>query len=139
MVVVNNAIPATNGTEFRAALSTDAGSSYATTPWYMTQWYTGVGAVTGSGGTSNAYIRVASGLSNDSNNGGISAVIYLFNPARTNAGMQVLIQSSNYSNGSIGFSLASGVYANTTAINAVNFLFSSGNITSGVFKLYGIS
>lgn len=138
MVVVNNAIPASNGTEFRAALSTDAGSNYESTQWFMAQWFSGGGAASGSGGT-NQYIRVASGLSNVSTNGGISAVIYLFNPARTNSAMQVQIQSTQYSNSSMGFSLSGGVYQSTAVINAVNLLFSSGNITSGVFKLYGIS
>ena len=139
LIIVSNAVPANNGTEFRVQLSTDSGGSYVTTPWYMTQWYSGVGGATGSGGTSNAYVRLLSGISNVASDGGISATIYLHNPGRTNAGMQVQAQTSGYNNSSTGFSIASGTYQSTAAINAANLLFSSGNITSGVFKLYGIS
>lgn len=139
LIIVSNAVPANNATEFRVQLSTDSGGSYVTTPWYMTDWYSGVGGATGTGSTSNAYVRLLSGISNVASNGGISATIYLHNPGRTNAGMQVQAQTSGYNNSSTGFSIASGTYQSTAAINAANLLFSSGNITSGVFKLYGIS
>jgi len=32
-----------------------------------------------------------------------------------------------------------GIYLSTTAVNALRFLFSSGNIASGVVRMYGVA
>jgi hypothetical protein len=139
MVVVDVAIPATNATEFRVQMSTNGGSSYVNFNWYAANWFNGVSAVTGSGGT-NDYIRVINSVSNTAANGGVSGVLYFFDPSNTTTGKTVRADMAGYitSSPSTGFSLASGSYTSTTALDSINFLFSSGNIASGTFKLYGI-
>lgn len=143
MVVVSAAVPANNVSEFRCQLSINGGTSYVSLEWYLASWYPGVATVTGSSG-GNDYIRLAQSVSNSATNGGISGVIMLFNPANTAGGKNVRAEMAGYNTGGTprfaGNSIASGNYQNFgSAVNAVNFLFDTGNITSGTFKLYGIS
>lgn len=143
MVVVSGVVPANDAAQFRCQLSINGGSSYVTLHWYTTSWYDGVSAVTGSGG-SNDYVRVASSVSNTAANGGISGNIMLYNPASTTAGKHVkadMVQfNTSGSTYKSGFSIASGNYQTSgSAIDSINFKFDTGNITSGTFKIYGIS
>ena len=78
-----------------------------------------------------------SGIANDDSNSG---ELYLFSPSSTTFVKQFLgrfgstnTTPQNYDNYFAG-------YGNTTsAVNAIDFKFSSGNIDSGVIKMYGLS
>ena len=69
-----------------------------------------------------------------------SGELYLFNPSSTTFVKHFIGRTNTYesTNNSWGGFLAG--YGNTTsAINALQFQMSSGNIDSGTFKLYGVS
>ena len=71
-----------------------------------------------------------------------SGTLILFNPSNTTFTKNFLSVNNYVSNGADGTSKNSYIsgYGNTTsAVNAVQFKMSSGNIDSGVIKLYGIS
>jgi len=66
------------------------------------------------------------------------AELQLFNPSSTTY-VKHWISVSNYISGGYTLNDRSAGYANTTsAINAVRFQMSSGNIDDGIFKLYGV-
>ena len=143
MVVVSSAIPATNGALLECQLSINGGTSYVTQNWYAAHWYAGVSSVVGSGG-SNDFVKLTETTSSTTTNGGVSGVIMLFNPSNTAGGKIVRSEMAGYYTGGTptnsGFSISSGSYLDFgNAVNAVNFLFDTGNIASGSFKLYGIS
>lgn len=69
----------------------------------------------------------------------VSGNLYLFNPSSTTYVKHYMIEnaSEGYTNYSIRFQVA-GYFNTTSAINAIDFKMSSGNIASGQIKLYGI-
>ena len=130
-------------------LSTDGGSNYnvtkTTTSFYSTHQenagYAELSYTTGSDlAQSTAYQRITSGLSND-NDSATSATLHLFAPSSTTY-VKHFISVSNFFNvdsppGSYNFYIAG--YGNTTsAVNAIDFKFDSGNIDDGIIKLYGV-
>ena len=77
------------------------------------------------------------GVSSDNDASG-SGYIYLFNPSSTTFVKHFIIESQIYSPAQSEQSFAVGYCNTTTAIDGVQFSFSSGNIDAGTFKLYGI-
>jgi len=69
-----------------------------------------------------------------------SGVLQLFNPSSTTFVKHFISTSQSIHESDISMNLYIAGYGNTTsAINGVQFKMSSGNIDSGVIKLYGIS
>lgn len=140
MVVVSGVVPANNEAELQCQLSTDGGSNYVSVKWLLSIGYQG-GTFQPSSGTNN-YVRIAGKVSNTASNGGISGNIMLFNPSSTTTGKNIRADMTQFNpdGPSAGFNIASGNYnSSSNAINAINFKFDTGNITSGTFKIYGIS
>ena len=87
---------------------------------------------------STSFQRI-NGILNESDSSG-SGTIHLFDPSNTTfvkhfIGVSNAMTTTPYTqNAFIG-----GYFNTTSAINAVQFKFSSGNIDSGVIKLYGVS
>ena len=70
----------------------------------------------------------------------VSGQLHLFDPSNTNFVKHFISQTQNADSGNNSLSFFVSCYCNTTtAIDGVQFKFSSGNIDSGVFKLYGVS
>ena len=69
-----------------------------------------------------------------------SGEMFLFNPSSTTFVKHFLTKTNNVTASDFSVNLFIGGYFNTTsAINAIQFKFTSGNIDSGVIKLYGIN
>ena len=82
--------------------------------------------------------RLASGLHND-NDSSLSGYLHLFNPSSTTF-VKNFMSDTNYEQGAVSINSRCAGYFNTTEdITGVEFKMSSGNIDSGVIKLYGIS
>ena len=82
---------------------------------------------------------ISSFCGND-NDQSVSGYLHLFNPSSTTFVKHFIskVSSSNHDNSAIILYIAG--YCNVTAaIDGVQFKFNSGNIDSGVIKLYGIS
>ena len=146
-----NIHPATDGAEFTINFSTDSGSNYnvaKTTSFFVTynaeseasSGITYINTLDAAQGTGGANIFYNVGNENDE---AASGTLHLFEPSSTTFVKHFFSIFNVYNNsGSNGNSVQVDVagYGNTTsAIDAVQFSMSSGNIDSGTFKLYGVS
>ena len=148
--VFSNIHPATDGAEFTFNLSTDSGSNYnvTKTTTFFVAHHNENGAdpllayETGRDlAQSTAFQTFSYGIDND-NDSSISGSITLFSPSSTTY-VKHFIANTNivHTNPTVNYSINSYVagYGNTTsAVNAVQFKFSSGNIDDGKIYLYGI-
>lgn len=93
-------------------------------------------------GNAGTFIRltVGSGVDNDASHGGVSGYIYIYNPLGTTYGKQITGQLTNNRGDGATWNRSEfgAVLTDTTALSGISLYFSSGNITSGNFKLYGI-
>ena len=136
--------PATDGTFFFARLSTDGGSTYDSSAIYSVDqlyWRAGDGGPSGSGGNTQFYLSFygAQGVSNGATRP-LTGWMELYDPLSTAAHKTIEGQTRFFNTASGGFRF--GViffqaYESTTAVNAVQFFFGSGNITSGTIRCYG--
>ena len=83
--------------------------------------------------------RLTGSLGNG-NDESISGELTLYNPSSTTFVKHFIYRGAAYFNANGAFDIFSAGYCNTTtAIDGVQFSMSSGNIDSGVIKLYGVS
>ena len=142
-----NIHPATNVAEFVFNLSIDSGSNYN-----VTKTSTSFGAyhreADNSAGleydTSNDLAQstsdqfIATNVSND-NDSGCSGFLKLFSPSSTTFVKHFIGSSSRFDSNPDMYHNNFAGYGNTTsAVNAIRFKFNSGNIDSGVIKMYGV-
>tara|TARA_A100000172_G_C2979641_1_gene88904 strand:- start:21 stop:644 length:624 start_codon:yes stop_codon:yes gene_type:complete len=151
---LNNIHPADH-VIFQFNLSIDGGSNYNVTK--TTTLFNAYHYENDTSGAAFAYINnvdlaqstshqplMAFGDLNNSNDGGFSGFIHLFDPSNTTFAKH-FITRSNMVGGADGTQpyvnsdFVAG-YANTTsAINAIQFAMSSGNIDSGTVDMYGVN
>ena len=144
----NNMHPATNNVRFKVNFSTNSGSTYAVTKTttffraYHNEAGNDSGLVYSTGNdlaqqTDNQTLQTDIGNGNDEC---LAGSLTLYNPSSTTFVKHFMARtnSNNYASYSPDDFVAG--YLNTTSsINGVQFSFDSGNIDSGVIKLYGIS
>ena len=131
---------------FTFQASTNSGSSYGVT---LTSTYfhathdendtsTALSYVTGKDlAQSTSYLRVSDSTSTDADES-TSGELYLFNPSSTTFIKHFMSRSSVAASGAKdGF--VAGYFNTTSAIDAIQFKMSSGNIDSGVIKMYGFT
>jgi hypothetical protein len=142
-----NMHPATDDIQFQFNMSTDGGSNYNVTK--TSTFFSAVHGEGGAGGTvsyqttldlaqSTGFqeIGYAGGNDNDQN---LAGTLTLFNPASTTYVKHFISTSNNISSGDFTVNNFSAGYGNTTsAINAIQFKMSSGNIDAGTIYMYGI-
>ena len=88
-------------------------------------------------GTSYQNISVSAGIDNDTS---CSGTLHLFNPSDTTFVKHFISTIQNYRDSDQSqISYVAGYFNTTSAIDEISFKFSSGNIDSGVIKLYGVS
>ena len=143
-----NIHPATDGAIFQFNLSTDSGSNYNVTK--TTTYFRATHDEADSAtqfvyetsydlAQSTSYQRIGNEVGNG-NDESVSGELKLFSPCSTTFVKHFIATSNVYffTNRSINEYVAG--YGNTTsAIDAIDFKFSSGNIDSGVIKMYGLS
>lgn len=138
-VVISNLLPATNAVVLTMQVSTNNGSSYSAAGYYYAQTAQNSGAGTGTVSAANAAsFQITGSQTNAANNTG-SLVVEIINPSQST-------ESHHFLNNCIYVNSAGGIdgveggctWVTTTAINAVQFAYSSGNISTGTFKLYGV-
>lgn len=140
MIYWDEVIPATDGISFRLRTSTDGGSSYDSGAtdyrWGRFGWN-----VSGATGTSNSsgtdHIRLHDDTGNGSNESS-SGYAMLYNPTAANY-TKIYSEALQFQQSGV-FSqyITHGVRMSAADVDAVQFYFASGNITSGTFKLYGL-
>jgi len=143
-----NIHPATNSTAFRFNLSVDTGSNYnVTKTTTVIQYYHDEGGSTTAlqydtgmdlAQSTNPQI-IAENIGNGSDECA-SGYLHLFNPSSTTFAKHFLISSASYFASDYSNNYYVAGYGNTTsAVDAIQFTMSSGNIDSGTIKLYGVS
>ena len=141
--------PATDGTSLTFNMSVDTGSNYNVTKTVtaFTAYHnegdsaTGLAYDTGDDlaqSTSFSILTVGGGTGND-NDQNISGELILFNPSSTTFVKHFMSRVDNTQSSDYSIDGYSAGYGNTTtAVDAIQFKFASGNIDSGTIKLYGI-
>ena len=138
---------ATDDTDFQFNMSIDSGSNYnvtKTSSYFYAQHEEGDSNTT-LGYSGGSDLAQGTGFQDICNNAGADAdqsangSMFLYNPSSTTFVKNFMtdINFNEYSNYSVRDFCAG--YGNTTsAVDAIQFKFESGNIDSGTFKLYGI-
>jgi hypothetical protein len=134
--------------DFQVNFSTDGGSNYnvtkTTTAFKVThnEDDSGTGLAYEGGrdlaqSTSNQWLNIG-GIGGDSDNNANGTLI-LFNPSSTSYVKHFISQFNSVTNANSFHSAFIAGYCNTTsAVNAVRFIMSGGNISAGKIYLYGI-
>ena len=145
-----NIHPASDGVRLHFQVSTNGGSSYgvtATTTSFYAEHpeddaYTGLGYNSSDDlaqSTSYKNISINSDMGNE-NDESISAMLFLFSPSNTTFAKHFILTGSFNDNINRAQNPYGAGYFNTTsAVNAIDFKMSSGNIDSGTIKMYGIA
>jgi len=141
-IEVLNLLPVTDTDFLYMRMSTDGGSTYDSGANYGTAvFYIRDGADSNSLGQNSGAneILLSDGLSNTQAQGGVSGDFKFINPGSTtfykalNFHLSMIHSTSDYLYNMMG----TAKYYSTTAVNAFQFLMSSGNIT-GTVRVYGI-
>jgi hypothetical protein len=142
-----NIHPATNAVNFQFNMSTDGGSNYNVTKTTTaftaehdeTGTYSGLGYQTSWDlAQSTAFQPLAPSIGNE-NDENMSGTLQLFNPASTTYVKHFISNINQYHPDNYTQNWYVAGYGNTTsAVNAIRFQMSSGNIDDGIIKLYGV-
>ena len=145
-VIISDFIPATNNIGFWIRYNQSGSPVTASYQYLTTANYSNVAIpdynVSGTGGQSDTKINLI--VSNSQTSTAVfclSAEVTIFNPLNTAnyKRIQVLGSGMEGNNTYHWLGYTAGLYkGNTSALSGITFLCSSGNITSGNFKLYGI-
>jgi hypothetical protein len=143
-----NCHPATNATVLSFQADTGTNTNYnqtmTTTLFRANQAEDDGGAAlsyrTGSDQAQGTAFQEISQASSNDNDSGVSGVLKLFNPSSTTF-VKHFISETNTAQATPDSqaTYCAGYFNTTTALTRVQFKFASGNIDSGVIKLYGIS
>ena len=141
--------PATDNTELQFQVSTDGGSSYGvtiTSSAFQGYHYEVDGSSSGVAYYTADDLSQSTSFQNLCNNVGnandesMSGILHLFDPSNTTFVKHWINRSQSYSGGDFCLDGYQAGYINTTsAVDAVQFKMTDGNIDSGVIKLYGVS
>ena len=140
VVYLGNFRPATDDTFLWMRLSTDGGSSYNTTGYANAGF--GFAATgypdSGAGFADTANIKLSLGVGNATSEG-YSGIITLLNQTST-AYFPKVIHSGALTDqtGGLYFNIGVGQFGTARDTDAIRFLFSSGNIASGGYSIFGV-
>jgi len=142
-----NIHPQTDSVYFQMNLSTDGGSNYnvtKTTTFFRAQHKendTGLSfeyVIDDDLAQSTSYQRINNLMGADVDEN-VSGYMKLFNPSNTTYVKHFISVTNSSFNSDASANLYMAGYGNTTsAINAINFQMSSGNIDDGIIKMYGV-
>jgi hypothetical protein len=139
--------PSVDDANFMFNMSTDSGSNYnvTKTTTFFNAYHNEAGNDTilayDTGedlAQSTAFQNIIYRIGNDNDQNG-SGTLTLFNPSSTTYVKHFIANTSTYRGIDYNYNLFIGGYGNTTsAVNAIRFQMSSGNIDAGTIYLYGI-
>jgi hypothetical protein len=145
--VFSNIHPATDDVGLEFNLSTDGGSNYnvtKTTTFFRAEHYEDNSSTVFAYATprdlaqSTAFQKIDGDYGND-NDQSVSGTFILFNPASTTYVKHFISNTQSSRHVDVSCNAYVAGYGNTTsAVNAIRFQMSSGNIDAGTFYLYGI-
>lgn len=137
-----NVVPATDNTNLNVRFSTNGGSSYDSSALYD---FAGHQANTGTfdgatnAGASATTGQIIQGVDTTAASNSVNGSIKLYNPGGSIFKAVVGQLSALKNDGNFYTHSVAGRYRSTTAVNAFQFYFSSGNIASGTIRVYGLT
>jgi len=146
IIKIINVHPGTDNQDFSFNLSADGGSNYnvTKTSTFFNAYNnegdsdTSLNYVTGSDLAQGTGFQRLFGIGGD-NDQNSCGTLHLFDPSSTTFVKHFIFRGGDNDPGDYAIDRFVAGYANTTsAINAIQFKFASGNIESGTFKLYGV-
>jgi len=142
IVVITDLIPATDNTSLLFRTSTDGGSSYdsGATDYEHTRLAsvsTASGATTGES-TGDTSIVLSAQVGNAAGES-FNATLTLYNPSSTVKTLAAWTASNVRQDSAASNTIGTGYRDSAADVDAIRFLMSSGNITSGTFYLYGLT
>jgi Collagen triple helix repeat (20 copies) len=141
LVEMLNVLPVTDSVGLQMVASTDGGSTWLGGTNYAFLMNRTGGSQTSGAASSIPVDGYASALAgNTAAYGGVSGSIKLFNPLSATAYKYMTVNDA-YRAYDGTFEMITGIAGiwTTTAVNALRFKFSSGNIASGTIRVYGIA
>lgn len=139
-LVLQNMVPAVNWDDLRWRVSTDGGANWdAGNNYSEAALFWEISAQEFHNNAADSFSLAAGDLSNTESDGGACAVINVFNPlsAASYKHMHSFSSSWDETGGNLQGRRYFHVYKSTSAMNAIRFYMSSGNITSGTIRVYG--
>ena len=142
-----NVRPATDNVAFQFNMSTDSGSNYnvtkTTTVFYAyhdeADTATALTYDTGEDLAQSTAFKDISRLVGNGADESTSGTLQLFNPSSTTYVKHFITNTNIYLSSNYSLNQYTAGYGNTTsAVNAIQFKFGSGNIADGIIKLYGV-
>ena len=144
---LTNIVPVTDNVDFKFEISIDAGSSYG-----VSQTTTNFSAIHNEDdGYAALSYQAGMDLANSTNpqtitwgntpnnDGSLSGEVHLFNPSSTTYVKNWYLRTQQKStNPRSQDQYAAGYVESTSAVTGIKFIMSSGNISAGTFKMYGI-
>lgn len=129
--VVSNIIPATDNVTFQMRTSADGGSTFDSG---ASDYF---GSRNGSAGSAADAISIVSGVGTAAGEDGVSCVVDLLGPDLAKKTMCTFTYSAIDRLGDFYAGSGGGVRDSSAAVDAVRFMFASGNIESGEIAMYG--
>jgi hypothetical protein len=136
-----NIVPASSGAKLQMLVSTD-GATYQASNYSNTGSRTNGTGVGVEAGTAAASLSVTSATTGIATTAGTSVNGYLDLYAPGGANFKYILGNTNFVASADGTRILfsfTGAWEQTTAVTALRFLFSAGNITSGVIRIYGVA
>lgn len=137
VIYLNNVVCATNAVNFSMLISVDNGTSWKSTNYVGGFFLVDITAAASGVATSTTDFRMCSALQNTVP--GFSGRIDLLGPMT--GAYPVITGRGHYAPGNTNHEYLNlyGAYTTWTSVNAIRFIMSSGNITSGIFTLYAMA
>lgn len=136
MFVIQDLIPSVDGATYRVRTSSDGGSSYDASASNYAYQYNNAGSAVTSG--AQTYIQISEAVGNTTGEK-LDAILYLNNPSGTDY-TQCLWHAGVLNNSaSPRMSIGMGIRKQQAIVDAIRFYPSSGTITSGTIKMYGLT
>ena len=143
--------PASGNSAFMFNLSADGGSNYNVTKTTTAFW----AAHNEAGSDSNLYYRTSEDLAQSTadqklsvevtfpasvdDDNSFSGILHLFDPSSTTFVKHFISDGNHYASNYSTRSFVAGYGNTTSAIDAITFKMSTGNIATGTIKMYGVS
>ena len=138
-ITLENLIPVSDGANLYLRMSTNGGSSYDSgTNYSMRNLIIQTGSSSTGGSTGLAQIAIASTVSS-STSWGLAGIFRLYNPGSAALYKAVEGTFTFYDGSNRKGIVMSGAYEVATAVNAFQIIASSGNISSGTVRCYGLA
>ena len=142
VIEIINLIPATDNTDLTMRCSTNGGVSYDSGANYARQVRIDNAAFNGVGGADSGLTSITwfANVDTTVTQTAVNGTIKAFAPLNESI-YKAFVMTGTYKNNDTRFYSTSGHgwYLSTTAVNALQFLMSSGNIASGTIRIYGVN